>query len=111
NTDQAAASFRAALAITPAWLPAQLELAAAAIERGRTDEALTIYRGLMPQVPPARLIVARLLVGSISHRPPPRDWSPVEELLNQSPPEQRRTAAWRFTRNDLLLAQGKDAEA
>lgn len=110
--DPAAASFRTALDLSPGWLPAQLELGATEAERGRLAEAIAIYRRLIPQVPQARLMVARWLLQEITKSPPHlRDWSPVETLLAESSPDERKTPEWRLVRTSLLLAQGKEAEA
>lgn len=112
NPDQAATSFRTALDIAPAWAPAQLELAAANVERGQFDEALGLYHRLMPQVPEVRLTVIRLLMQRTTKQAPPfRDWKPIDNLLAEAPEQQRKSVDWRLLRTESLLAQGKEKEA
>jgi tetratricopeptide (TPR) repeat protein len=112
DLNQAATSFRAALDISPSWSPALLELATTEAQRGQTAEALALFRRLMPRLPQVRVTVAQLLLEQTLKQPPmSRNWQPVEALLAESTPEDRKTVEWRLVRNHLLLAQGREAQA
>ncbi len=109
NPEQAAMSFRTALDLSPAWVPAQLELAAAELKRGQFDEALNLYRKLMLEVPEARVVVVRLAMQRVLKKSADhRDWKAVEKLLAEAPETQQRSIDWRLLCSEVQVAQGKE---
>jgi len=67
------------------WLPAAEGVARALLALNKGDEALDAYRKLIPRVPGARVVVARLILAQkLSLPPAQRDWKDVDDLLENA---------------------------
>ena len=96
----------------PGDLPARLGWIAILIKQGETDRAIEEYEKLVGKVPQVRLPLARLLIARNRRRPADnRDWNKVERLIADAAAETPESVEPRILQADLLLAQGKAAEA
>jgi tetratricopeptide (TPR) repeat protein len=115
NPDQHLAASRAALAVDPTWLPAQLSRAAAAQSLGRLEEAAQFYTAAADRGswgPEARLAAARLWLAVFRRQP--RETRPLHNaaaLLKGLPPTLAGRAEFRFLQVELLAAEGQLARA
>ncbi|MGC8640872.1 MAG: tetratricopeptide repeat protein [Isosphaeraceae bacterium] len=93
-------------------LQARIAEAQAMLARGEIDQAIDEYRKLVGQVPGLRGYLVSLLIAKNQRRlPHERDWSEVESLINIAKSQSPRSSEHVILRADLLLAQGKPAEA
>jgi tetratricopeptide (TPR) repeat protein len=88
------------------------------VKLGRLDDALEIYRGIIPRSPRARLIVARLLIERTSSLPEPQQrWQPINDLLDEVTNDKALrdlpevTDELAILRAEMLLAQKKPADS
>lgn len=112
NPDLRVAACRAALAVDSAWVPAQLELAAATAATGRFDEALAVYQKLASHLPSSRVAAGRLILRRTLRAPADRrNWAEIERFLKEAPEATQQSVEWRMLWIDVLVAQGRLADA
>ncbi|MFO0887988.1 MAG: tetratricopeptide repeat protein [Isosphaeraceae bacterium] len=106
-------AYAQAVGANPAFLPAQISLAASLADRGEFEQAISIYRKLADQVPEVRAPLARLLIARDQQQQPgDRDWTEAELLIKKMGADSGSEAVEPVAaRADLLVAQGKLAEA
>jgi len=89
------------------WFQVSMQTAAALVEMGRPREAISVYERVGRQYQNAFIPLARLKFQETLRQNDPRNWKPVEELLEQAPEELDRE----ILRAELLWAQKKPDEA
>lgn len=106
------AACQAALRMSPVSVSVKAAHADAVLAKGDVEEALKLYHDLKPRIPEVRLTIARIGIWQQSSRPAASpDWTAVAEVLDQAPVALKTRVGYHLARAELLLAQGKAADA
>jgi tetratricopeptide (TPR) repeat protein len=112
NIDQQYTAYRRAVTADPLWEPACLGMARTLFALGRTDDALEVYRKLVPRLPGARLPLARLLIlKNLSLSRARRQWQEVEQILDECARRAPDRAEIVILRAEMLAAQDRVNDA
>ena len=99
-----------ALSSNPEDLQAKFGWIGNLVSQGNTTGAIKEYRAILKQVPAVRPVLARLLITQNQRRPPlQREWSEVNELINQLADTDPVTVE--VLRAEVSFAQGSQAAA
>ncbi len=106
-------AYAQAVGANPNLIQAQLGLASNLVDRGETDQAIEIYRKLAARLPAVRPMLARLLIAKNRQLPvPDRRWTEVEDLIKKVATDLSiESSEAIILQTDMLLVQGKEAEA
>ncbi|MBM4073541.1 MAG: tetratricopeptide repeat protein [Planctomycetes bacterium] len=115
DVDHQLAAYERALARDPSWTAARMGLGAALLAAGRVDEALTQFRTIEsgPDVPADLwpMLARSLLLRNLRLPAARRDWNVVSKAIEKIEESQETSVEIPLLRADLLLAQGKLADA
>ncbi len=96
----------------PFWFEASEGVANALLALNKVDEAVEIYRRLIPRAPAARIVVARLLLQRNLNLPEARrEWGEVEQLLAEAETQFPESTEVSNLRAQVLAAGNKNKEA
>src|SRR5207253_2970663 len=107
QTDEEYAAYRRAILADPSLLPAHLGMAKALVSLGRIDEAVEVYRRMVPLAPGARLGVAQTLVMKQLTFPRARNWTEVDQALDEASRLKPEPPELAILRAEALAAQNK----
>lgn len=112
NPDQQLAAFERVLGDDPSSVPARAGKAAALVRLGRGDEALVLFRSLIPDAPTLRLNAARLILTHNLRLPAEqRNWEEAERLMSGAPDDVKNSTEYQLLKLDLLSVSGRWDEA
>jgi tetratricopeptide (TPR) repeat protein len=96
----------------PLWVEVNAGTGRALLTMGKYDNALEIFRRLMPRAPSARIMVAHLLIATNLARPrDQRRWEEVTQTLDEADRYSPRSVQLRLLRAQALYAQDKVGDA
>src|SRR5207253_5433987 len=108
QTDEEYAAYRRAILADPSLLPAHLGMAKALVSLGRIDEAVEVYRRMVPLAPGARLGVAQTLVMKQLMLPRARrSWTEADQALEEARQLKPEPPDLPILRAEVLAAQNK----
>jgi tetratricopeptide (TPR) repeat protein len=108
HADRQHAAYRRVVAADPLSVPGCLGLGSALTALGKLDDAIDVYDRVIPRVPGARLVVARLMIARNLQRPlARRDWKGIDDLLDEVERARANLPAVPVLRAEALSAQGQ----
>ncbi len=115
NNERALLAYRQAVDADPTWIPAREAVAASLESLGRVDEALEA-QGTLTKFNDAPLaawvtLIRWSILRTAALNADKRDWSQAADLVNQLATKFPQAAAVPLLRSELLIAQGRAAEA